>query len=1076
MSIVNGLKSLVLNLAKGLHLKSEDYCDIVNIYNKDTLVFDDGSMCSILQFNGFESVVTWADLEVIFDIMAVDLNELFIHNGYEMIVRFSREEADNARLAKVIDNKKKTVRRLGLDLGFILDEEYNTFADTIFKEHCYIALITKPTALDKLDKEIAEKKKPIDYVIEDGMQINVGESNLYGKHMAFVEKVLNTLDNPEFFINVEKLNVVEVLRLIREQVQLDGSSDEWLPDMLISDLKFYDLPSNFKNGVRMPFLPEKDDVSHIVPVSLSHQLMSRGFLSPSPKLPSNTVKYGDHNFLSTMTTTMPKVCLPFNELFTMLNKVQAIDEQGEMSPIPYAFTLKLSSAQKMGVKEMIGGFIASFGESNRLILETLKELHQLSDTYAVVGVQMSMMTWAEDTELGIESLKERYLRLCNAFESWGGLTLQHFSGDNIKQWRNNIVGLSRYNNAPMSLAPLGQALRFMPIQRPLSPFDKMGSVSYRSVDGRYTPYELISDVTSDQHTIILGTKGSGKSVFLSNLVKEHIANPKNQLLPKILFVDVGFSSGGVVDLIKNALPKEQRHRASATSLKNSSQTAINFFDIKAGLKTPTDSERKMTSAFLELLLTPKERPLGLDGMSSLVPMLVDEAYRLYLGNDDDSRPKLFSVSNNKELADLLIDLRPFDFEVQERVTATGGIIREIVPSSFPQVTCRDLANILQEIANNASTPELKYKYWRARDLAWRLAMPILSDLIGIIQDGKEIKAVFRHKLETGDLFIERAIQSIQTAVKQYPCFANTTTFDVDSSDIAMIDLQEVIDKNNAQHNSLFYQICLNIFGHNFKFQDGEMDRCVPDIYKNYYKDWDKMIQTVHKVMLIDEFANIQNAPVAMLNIEKAGLEFRKHGMKMILASQQSTHFRFDTGTRVINLLTTANYCICLSPPTNEDLKFLVNTYEIPDNVAKEFSNIRFKPNLGSVFYMFVAGKDKHFHLFLNSKIGTQFLWACNTHPTDRAIRSVMLEVASSQKECISALAYYFGSSAQKILKKELEKIDNMRTSDQEKLRLSNEMYERTAKKALDEYRSWEAKIRADEKYYGKNVLDEAIDL
>lgn len=1061
---------MMFAILKSMRINADDYCDIVNTYHEDTLVFADGSMLSLLKFNGFESVIELHDLYDFMDRIALDLNELFLKQGYRMVFRFSRETADNDTLLDILHRKHNTAKRLNLDVDFILEEQFDSYEDTVYKEYAYIGLITSPHVLDKLDKSMKDDEKIVKQPIAHGMDLYSQDSSVYGKHQAFVTKVVNSLSNPNYYINVQKLDIVHVLRIIREQIYMEGNEQEWLPALMVDDIRYYDLPKGYRSNVAVPYLPDPTDISHLVPEPLGQQLLGSGFHKVSEKgLPSNVVKIGEHLFLSAMATTTPKVPMPFNELFTLLNGITAKNEQGVEYPIPYAISFELSSKGQLAVKESLGSFIGSFGYQNGVIYRTLSDLHKEGEKYAVVGFRCSVMTWARHQEQGVQSLKERYLRLCGAFEAWGGIGVQHFSGDNYLQWRNNIIGLGVKNNCQMNLVPMTEALKLLPWQRPLSPFAGRGSVIYRSVDGKIMPFELVSDLTPDQHMIVTGTKGSGKSVFLSNMLFEHVVNPKNQNLPRILVVDVGFSSDGVVQMIRNALPEHLRHLAVTKSLKNNADTAINFFDIKVGLKKPTDSERTVCIGFLNALLTPKEKPMGIEGMSDLVPMLVDDAYRIYLGNDDDSTPKLFSTASNKELNELLIELKPFEFEHRATKAVTGQVTYLIPQATFPVETALELSRILQEHANYAPTEVLKQKYYRARDLAWRLAMPTLPDLLNIIKQDK-YSDIFKHHLETGDKFIDRATQIITMAVRAYPIFANTTSFDIDNANIAVLDLQEVIDKSNPQHTSLFYQICLNLFGRNFAFQEGEMQKVVPDSYMDYYRQWQKDIKITRKLLLIDEFANMQSAPVGMLNIEKAMLEYRKHGMIMVLASQQASHFRYNTGTRTINLLTGANYWISLSTPSDIDLDFAVDTYKIPNNVVREFDHIRFEKGLGSVFYLFVAGKGKKYHLFPNFKLGSKMLWICNTTPNDRAMRAVMLELATSQKEAVEALAYYFGASASDRLQHELDRIAMLKIAESEKQKQTQKLYEQTAQLALDEYRSWLASTRANQKLVQRNSI------
>ena len=57
-------------------------------------------------------------------------------------------------------------------------------------------------------------------------------------------------------------------------------------------------------------------------------------------------------------------------------------------------------------------------------------------------------------------------------------------------------------------------------------------------------------------------------------------------LPFLGAIDVGVSSSGMIELVRNALPAERRHEAVSVRLLNDERHAINPFDIGLGRRTP----------------------------------------------------------------------------------------------------------------------------------------------------------------------------------------------------------------------------------------------------------------------------------------------------------------------------------------------------------------------------------------------------------------------------------------------------------------------------------------------------------
>lgn len=1069
------IQQIMSEVAQTLKLNSQDYCDIVNTFGEDTLVLADGSMVSLVQFNGFESAISDLKLLEMFSIISGDLSEIFSKDGYTMTLRFSRNEPQNDRLKQIIDSKKRTARRLGLDLDYILDEQYSMFEDTVFSESITIALTTSPMALDKLDKDMTTTTEPFATTPKDGMNIFAGKSNLFGKHTAFVQKVLTSLERKEFYANAELLDIVEALRTIREMIRLDGTSKTWLPDLLEKDIKHHNLPENtteYKRYIFEPYLPNKNDISHFVPRSLGEQLLDYGFERPSYEgLPASTLKIGSNLVIANTMQTAPKNPLMFSELFIMLNKVLAKDEEGIDSTIPYAVTFNIKSNARMGVKAMIGSFLNSLGGDNKSIYGAVTALNEMAEKEPIVSIQLSTMTWAKDSPMGAESLKERYLRLSNAVESWGGISLNHYTGDDIKAWRNNILGLSNQFTGMKSLAPLSDALSIMAWNRPLSPFKGRGSILFRSVDGKLTPFEIMSRISNDHQLCVTGSMGSGKSVMLSNLFFEFVLAPRNQIMPKILVVDVGFSAEGMLDLMRNALPPEKRYLAEKRAMKNTANNAVNPFDFKRGLLRPLQSEEATSLAFLNNLLTPPSRPQGIEGASGAIAEIYKETIKLYTDDTiNDTRKKKYSVGQNAELDRLMVELRPSGIVVNERMTPTGEKYYEIDPLSVRGIFYKNLSDAFQHLYNSTENDLLKQKAERASILAWRLAMPNLQDFRAVMQDEK-FTEVYKQRTDTGDTLIDRLKTLTDEAIGRYDCFSNNTTFDVDSANLLVLDLQNVIDTNNPHHTGLFYQMCFSIFGRNYRIDDDQFYAVVPDFYKNYYKMWNKQIVSATKVMIMDEFKNVQTSPSAMISVEKSSLEFRKHGMTILYAGQLARQFVVadprNAGAK-INLLNTMSYHIELSPPTDTDKELLVESYEIPHEVADGMKNIRRDNQIGSVFYLYCKGANSKYHQYVNNRVGRKMLWVCSTTPIDKTIRQTILEFATSQQEAVEALAYWFGYSAADYMQKELDRISNLKTNEEEKRRLTNSLYEKNAQKALDEYRSYKAQQNANETT--KNVI------
>lgn len=163
------------------------------------------------------------------------------------------------------------------------------------------------------------------------------------------------------------------------------------------------------------------------------------------------------------------------------------------------------------------------------------------------------MTWAKTDPDSVQSLVLRKTHLIKAIEGWGGAQVKEYSGDASLAWQATIPGLSTKSIVPPAAAPLVDALKLFPVLRPTSPFPG-GTIINRSLDGAILPYARFSDEQTTWITLVSGKPGSGKSVLMNHLNLESILSPGISRLPYIMIIDIGISSRGLIDTVRDALP------------------------------------------------------------------------------------------------------------------------------------------------------------------------------------------------------------------------------------------------------------------------------------------------------------------------------------------------------------------------------------------------------------------------------------------------------------------------------------------------------------------------------------------
>lgn len=94
-------------------------------------------------------------------------------------------------------------------------------------------------------------------------------------------------------------------------------------------------------------------------------------------------------------------------------------------------------------------------------------------------------------------------------------------------------------------------------------------------------------------------------------------------LPYIGITDIGISSSGFCDLVRDNLPPRLHHLVVYKRLQNARKDCINPLDTPLGQRYPLPKDREFNKNFLTILVTPPEREKPYEGMSNFVGRMVD---------------------------------------------------------------------------------------------------------------------------------------------------------------------------------------------------------------------------------------------------------------------------------------------------------------------------------------------------------------------------------------------------------------------------------------------------------------------
>lgn len=1077
------LVTALLEMMSALKPHSTDYCNIYTTYGTDTLVLDNYSLMSLIKLNGLKTVLSVDQHDLIIQYLADDCAEIMRKTGYQLHFLFRRDNFSDHEIEEVSKRKKQTAQRVGLvGLDALIDEDAMIARERVYHEEMYIACVTNIGALDKIEREISEQEtREQPPAIAHGQNPFNVSSMLYQKHKTFFEQVFNSLNKKEYSFSAEPCNVVSALRAIKTQIEPNTGRD-WTPKIIIDREKLPDSEHQLKKELANyrlydvePFVANANDASHMMPAPLAEQLITEELNeATSGNAPVATIKYGNKLYSCMVMNHPPARPKTFASLFDSLNQFSVENEHGVQRLMPWSvcFSLQSNAMPSATMKHMLGQFLKSIPPvSNREIYDSLSELKYHSEhNVAIVGMQIAFMTWAEDTPEGENKLRIQKMRLINALENWGGLSVSQNTGDNYLMWQANHL-ITDKKVGGKTLLPLVEAFRMMPFERPASVY-KNPSIFYNTVDGKSVGKEIWSPLQKNQFHVITGGAGRGKSVLANDIMLEHCLQPGLQELPYLLIIDKGASSEGLLSTLKEALRPEMRHLIEFKELHNSEKTCINPFDIKVGLSYPLPDEITRLKAFLMALISPPGKSADGSLLSNAISMLIDKAYRSK-SRDDVAK---FNNTTNEELTKLLLDLDFFGFYAN---------IPEGAPKPLPDwhsvqgLTMFELSERCHKIGEQCTDRVLQSKYYRARDLAHRYAVPCLRDLVGLLVDSEFVTAFGDAKTQEQMSLPQYIKQVINSSIEEYPAFSSYTNFDVSTSKVLALELNNVLSITSPKQNSLFLQIALMVGLKKMALTKEDINR-FPPAFKDYYTEEWKRLNDLSKIVYIDEFKNGSKDKNFMDTINTGGAEWRKFKIATYLASQHISDFIYNDGVTEINLLMHVTQVISLEQPKQAtsgnqgktNYALYKEQFSVHEDVMSEMANMGMSPVYGSMFFTHIITSENKYDIFLCRKVGNRRLWALNTSPTNKSIRAAVVEIASSYSEAISALEFTFGASAEDALSLKVTEIEKSKDTEENKLKKMRLLMDTTAREVLSNYHQYLAYRRAEEKEMQRKKYEE----
>lgn len=1007
------LEAVLLHVIGLLKTDVEDYCDLETIDGGRAIVAQDGSLASIVRFNGTKSVLGREQFERLIQLLDGSFSVYFKNRGHQLQVVFRRDLDARGALERNAIQQRSTADRLSLGIHDLIDESVEKYSQYVYDEDCYLVFWSRPALLDTVEAKLAtqatnEFRKESNWpATSDAQNLLRPISYLRDRHLSFVSKITDDLSSPEFGCSVDVLDVDEALRSVRRSVYPDLTTDDWKAAI---------------PGTKIPFRWKSngdiEDMSELLYPPLPRQIMTATAeigKNGSENLPdSNTVRVGSRVYAPLIVAVPPREPQYFNTLFNSLNRAET-RENGVTRALPYSISFMLESdgMSVMAFKSIFASLLSITSEQNRNINLATKALNEYRrDGGCIVKLRIAAMTWAGIDPEGIKELALRKSKLWRTLEGWGNPVVLERTGNPMIAFQTNALGLTTKHIGEPCPAPLDDAIALLPLTRPASPFST-GSTIYRSLDGKILRYQRFSSEQTTWITLISGKPGSGKSVLMNNNNVECCLMPGITRLPYIGIIDIGVSSSGFIDLIRDSLPENMRHLAIYKRLQNSERDCINPMDTPLGKREPLPKDREFIKNFLSILVTPPERRgKPYEGMSNFVGRMIDLAFQKKSDRLEKASPETYKPGHNAV--------------VDEAVAKLGYKI-------LPATTYWELVDAL-----------FKAGYIYEAEVAQRYAVPTLNDLVSVASS-EEVEAEYGGVMAEGNRPLIKAFTlGIREAVGDYPIFSSHTRFDIGSARVISLDLQDVaiIGSDSAyKQTALMYMIARQSFMKKVAFSKEDLPY-FDDLYKPYY---DRLINDIvdeNKVLCMDEFHKTGGHDGLKLQVLTDGREARKWNLEIILASQLMEDFG--------ELTKIATALFILDSGTEETRRWLRDNIGLKPVEESALVNYVHGANAhGSTFLARFSTKNATYSQLFTMTAGAMRLWALSTTAEDRKLRGLLYESMPRQQARRLLAKRFPGGSCKKLVERLKE--ETFRGADFVDDDMVSSVIERLAKELIHEY-------------------------
>ncbi len=128
MGIIDAFDQLLQTVMSSMKMHINDYCELETTEGEYNLVTKDGSMATIIRYEGFRNLISANEFDTFSSDLAHRIQPFLNKRGHQLQVVYIREIDPTSELNTILQPSYDTCKELRMDLSDLLDDARDTLA------------------------------------------------------------------------------------------------------------------------------------------------------------------------------------------------------------------------------------------------------------------------------------------------------------------------------------------------------------------------------------------------------------------------------------------------------------------------------------------------------------------------------------------------------------------------------------------------------------------------------------------------------------------------------------------------------------------------------------------------------------------------------------------------------------------------------------------------------------------------------------------------------------------------------------------------------------------------------------